>query len=289
MSQRMTTRLKRILLVILRKITNDVLYIKIRYFITYKRFIKLQKPNTFFAKINWLKLYDRNPFYTRLVDKFEVREHIKEKIGSEYLIENFGVYEDTEAIDFDKLPNKFILKATHGAAWQIICEDKNKLDIAKSKKIMNKWLKSNFYEMWGEYVYKKVRPRIVCEALLSNENNQALVDYKFHCFHGEPKYIQTDRNRFKNHTLDFYDLEWSRLPFGLWFPPSENTIPRPESLDKMIELSKILSNEFKYVRVDFYFVKNKIFFGELTFYPCNGFGVFDPPSIDYEMGELLKL
>ncbi|WP_157472977.1 ATP-grasp fold amidoligase family protein [Eudoraea adriatica] len=285
----MPTRLKHIILVILRKITNDVLYIKVRFFITYKRFINLQKPKTFFAKINWLKLYDRNPRYTRLVDKYEVRKYIEEKIGSEYLIENIGIYKDPEEIDFNSLPNALVFKATHGAAWQIICHDKSELDINKSKKTMNKWLKSNFYMMWGEHVYKDVVPRIICEELLLNENEPCLIDYKFHCFHGKPTYIQIDRNRFQRHTLDFYDLEWNRLPFGLWFPPSKNTIPKPGPLAKMIELAKVLSKEFKYVRVDFYVVKDKIYFGELTFFPCNGFGVFDPSTMDYEFGKLLEL
>jgi len=289
MYQRIPTRLKHIFFVILRKITSDVLYIKVRYFITYKRFINLRKPNTFFAKINWLKLYDRNPWYTNLADKYKVREYIKERIGSEYLNELYGVYDSTEAIDFRNLPNSFVMKATHGANWILFCSDKSSFDIAMAKKTMNTWLKSNFYEMWGEHVYKNVSPRIICEKLLSNEYEPALIDYKFHCFHGKPTYIQIDRNRFQNHTLDFYDLEWNRLPFGLWFPPSKNNIPKPKPLTKMLALAKVLSKEFKYIRVDFYVVKDKIYFGELTFYPCNGFGVFDPPSMDHEFGRLINL
>lgn len=289
MHQRMLNRIKHIFLVVLRKTTNDVLYIKVRFFITYKRFINLQKPNTFFAKINWLKLYDRNPRYTTLVDKYEVRKHIKEKIGSEYLIDLYDVYDSVETIDFENLPNSFVMKATHGANWILFCKVKSSFDIAFAKKTMNTWLKSNFYEMWGEYVYKDVPPRIVCEKLLSNVNEPALIDFKFHCFHGKPTYIQIDRNRFQSHTLDFYDLEWNRLPFGLWFPRSKNAIPKPKPLNKMIALAKVLSTEFKYVRVDFYVVKDKIYFGELTFYPCNGFGVFDPPSMDYQFGSLLEL
>lgn len=285
----MIDRLKFIFFILLRKCTNDVLYIRVRFFIVYHRCINLKNPDTFFAKINWLKLYDRNPGYTPLVDKYEVRQYIAEKIGKEYLNNLLGVYKHPDAIDFNALPNSFILKATHGAAWNIICHDKTKFDIDNSKKTMNKWLKSNFYELWGEHVYKNVAPRLVCEELLINENEPSLIDYKFHCFNGVPKYIQIDRNRFQNHTLDFYDLEWNRLPFGLWFPKSKNTIPKPFRLGKMIELAEKLSAEFRYLRVDFYVVKDKIYFGELTFYPCNGFGVFDPPAMDYELGKLLKI
>ena len=255
---------KKIFLIVLRKCTSDEIYIRVRFLLQYNRLINLKKPDTFFAKINWLKLYDRNPFYTQLVDKYEVRQHIKEKIGKEYLIPLLGIYENVEEINFNSLPNSFVLKATHGAAWNIICHNKSEFDINKSKKVMNSWLKSNFYELWGEYVYKNVAPRLICEELLSNENEPSLIDYKFHCFHGLPTYIQIDRNRFQNHTLDFYDLEWNRLPFGLWFPPSSKSIPKPEPLVKMIELAKILSAEFNYIRVDFYVVKDKIYFGELT-------------------------
>jgi hypothetical protein len=255
----------------------------------YGRFINLKNPDTFFAKLNWLKLNDRNPRYTQLVDKYNVKKYIAEKIGAEYLVPLIGVYQNVEDIDFDSLPDAFIIKATHGAAWNIICTDKSKLDVDKAKKTLNKWLRSNFYKMWGEYPYRDVEPKLICEELLFNENEPALIDYKFHCFHGIPKYIQTDRDRFHNHKLDFYDLEWNRLPFGLWFPRSENVIPKPHSLAKMIELATILSRDFKYIRVDFYEVNDKIYFGELTLYPCNGFGIFDPSTIDYKFGELLEL
>lgn len=285
----MLNKFKRKALIFIRNLVSDKIYYQVRYFITFRKFLNLNDPKTFMAKLIWLNLYDRKPSYTTLVDKFEVRKYISEKIGLEYLNELYGVYPTVDSIDFDNLPKTFVLKATHGANWILICRDKSQFDIAKAKNTMNKWLKKNFYEMWGEYVYKEVPPRIICERLLANSDEPALVDYKFHCFHGEPKYIQTDRNRFQSHTLDFYDLEWNRLPFGLWFPRSKNAIPKPKPLKKMIELAKTLSKEFKYIRVDFYMVQDKIYFGELTFYPCNGFGVFKPSSVDYEFGKLLKL
>ena len=276
-------------LMLLRKLTNDETYIRIRFFIKYKRFLNLKNPDTFFAKINWLKLNQKDSLFTRVVDKYEVRKHIKEKIGSEFLIDLIGVYDSVEAVDFEKLPNAFVLKPTHGSDWVLLCKDKADLDIAVAKKTMQTWLESNYYKMWGEYIYKDVPPRIVCEKMLTNPNGATIVDYKIYCFNGEPKFIHTDKDKYKNHTLDFYDLEWNRLPFGLLFPRSKEGLPKPKTLTKMLELATILSKEFKFVRVDLYEVDNKVYFGELTFYPCNGFGNFYPPSVDYEMGQLINL
>ncbi|WP_281542522.1 ATP-grasp fold amidoligase family protein [Maribacter aestuarii] len=241
------------------------------------------------AKIIWQNLYDRAPIYTKLVDKFAVREYVTTKIGGQYLNTLYGVYENVEAIDFENLPASFVLKGTHGADMILICRDKSQFDIANAKQTMNKWLKTNFYERWGEHAYKNVPPRIICEQYLENENESAVVDYKFHCFHGEPKHIQIDRDRFINHTLNFYDHDWNRLPFGLWYPQSDEDLPKPKNLEVMVELARTLSNEFKFVRVDFYNVDGKIYFGEMTFYPCNGFGVFYPEEKDFEFGSWVEL
>jgi hypothetical protein len=251
--------------------------------------MNLNKPDTFFAKINWLKLNQKGPLFTKVVDKYEVRNYIKEKIGQEYLIELLGVYDSVEAVDFEKLPNTFVLKPTHGSDWVLLCKDKVDLDILAAKRTMQTWLKSNYYEMWGEYVYKDVPPRIVCEKMMTNQDGSTIVDYKIYCFNGVPKFIHTDKDKYKNHTLDFYDLEWNRLPFGLLFPKSKEGMPKPKTLPKMLELVAILSKEFKFVRVDLYEISGKIYFGELTFYPCNGFGNFYPSYMDYEMGKLIKL
>ncbi|WP_240473013.1 ATP-grasp fold amidoligase family protein [Eudoraea adriatica] len=277
------------LLMLLRKLTNDETYIRIRFFVKYKRFLNLKNPDTFFAKINWLKLNQKDPLFTKIVDKYEVRKHIKEKIGQEYLIELLGVYNSAEAIDFDDLPSSFVLKPTHGSDWVLLCKDKSEFDIVLAKKTLRKWLKSNYYKMWGEYIYKDVPPRIICEKMLTNLDGSTIVDYKIYCFNGEPKFIHTDKDKYKNHTLDFYDLKWNRLPFGLLFPRSEEGLPKPKSLQKMIEIATILSKDFKFVRVDLYEENGRIYFGELTFYPCNGFGNFYPPSMDYEMGKLINL
>lgn len=281
--------LVRPVLMLLRKLTNDETYIRIRFFIKYGRLLNLKNPDTFFAKINWLKLNQKGARFTKIVDKYEVRNHIKEKIGPEYLIELLGVYNSAETVDFQKLPDAFVLKPTHGSDWVLLCKDKGDLDITAAKKTMQTWLKSNYYKMWGEYIYKDVPPRIVCEKMLTNLDGSTIVDYKIYCFNGVPKFIHTDKDKYKNHTLDYYDLEWNRLPFGLLFPRSKDGIPKPKSLQKMIEIATTLSEDFKFVRVDLYEVNGRIYFGELTFYPCNGFGNFYPPSMDYELGKLINL
>ncbi len=283
------TSIKRAALKCLRKITTDKQYYQIRYFITFKRRLNLRAPDTLMAKIIWQNLYDRAPIYTKLVDKFAVREYVAAKIGGQYLNTLYGVYENVEAIDFENLPASFVLKGTHGADMILICRDKSQFDIANAKQTVNNWLKTNFYELWGEHAYKNVPPRIICEQYLENENESAVVDYKFHCFHGEPKHIQIDRDRFINHTLNFYDYDWNRLPFGLWYPQSDEDLPKPKNLEVMVELARTLSKEFKFVRVDFYNVDGKIYFGEMTFYPCNGFGVFYPEEKDFEFGSWLDL
>lgn len=283
------TSFKRMFLNLLRVLTNDKLYYKVRYFVRFKHLLNFKNPITFSAKINYLKLYNRNPLYSNLVDKFEVRNYVGDKIGYEYLNKLIGVYESVEEIDFRILPESFVLKATHGSSWVIVCEDKQWLDKNLAIKRMQSWLNSDFYKMWGEWVYKNVKPRIICECFLSNENEISLLDYKFHCFNGEPKFIQVDLDRAAEHERNFYDLEWKRLPFGLCYPQAERDIKKPKQLNLMINLAKKLSADFEFVRVDFYVVDEKVVFGELTFYPGNGLELFSPKKYDEIFGKHLKL
>jgi hypothetical protein len=241
------------------------------------------------AKIIWQNLYDRAPIYTELVDKYAVRDYVARKVGEDYLNTFYGVYEDVDSINFEDLPPQFVLKGTHGADMILICKDKTQFDIPRAKKTIKKWLGTNFYKLWGEHAYDKVPPRIICEQYLVNANESALVDFKYHCFHGEPKHIQIDRDRFTNHTLNFYDLKWNRLPFGLWYPQAKEDLPKPKNLEIMTQLARTLAQGFKFVRVDFYNVDGRIYFGEMTFYPCNGFGVFNPVEKDFEFGSWVHL
>lgn len=281
--------LKNSFLRFIRAISNDELYYRIRYFIKFKSILDLSNPVTFNAKINYLKLNDRNPFYTKLVDKYEVRKYVENKIGNKYLNEVLGIYKNVKELDFKTLPNSFVLKATHGSSWVIVCDDKMKLNKELAKREMSYWLNNNFYKMWGEWVYKNVEPRVICEQFLENKNEVSLLDYKFYCFHGEPKFIHVDIDRAEKHERNFYDLNWERLPFGLFYPQSKRDVNKPKQLELMIELAKKLSADFVFVRVDFYEVENKVIFGELTFYPGNGLEIFTPRKYDNEIGKFLNL
>lgn len=285
----MKDSIKHIFLRILRLFTTDKAYYQVRYLIKFKRRLDLKRPDTFNSKINWLKLYDRNPKYTRLVDKYEVREYVKDKIGEKYLNEIYGVYSTVEEINFNELPKSYVLKGTHGSSWVLVNDGIKDFDFNRAKRTIQGWLGSNFYKLWGEWVYKNVPPRIICEKFLKNKDESSLIDYKFYCFNGKPRFIHVDMDRFEKHTRNFYDLNWKRMPFGLCYPQANRDIEKPTQLNKMIELASILSKEFKMVRVDFYVINNRIIFGELTFYPGNGLEIFTPKGYDFEIGKYLNL
>src|SRR5690554_2515997 len=189
------------------KFIPDKFYLKIKYRLKMGKKLDLNNPKTFNEKLQWLKLYDRKPEYTQMVDKYEVRKYIKDVIGEEYLIPLLGIYDSFEDIDFDKLPNEFVLKPNHTSGNVFICKDKSKIDYKKLKKGVSRWLKREYYWVHREWTYKNIKPRVICEKYLQ-EN---ITDYKFMCFNGEPKLIQIHRNRgSKNKTLDFYDINWNK-------------------------------------------------------------------------------
>jgi len=272
------------------KIIPDNIYLKLRYKYYTGKKLNLKNPQTFNEKLQWLKLYDRNPLYTKLVDKYEVRKYIAETIGKEYLIPLIGVYNNVEEIDWESLPNQFVLKCTHGSGANIICSDKSKLDIEDAKKKLKKWMKKNWYWFGREWAYKNVRPRIVCEKYMVDESGTELKDYKIFCFNGEPKLIQVDYNRFSGHKRNLYDINWNYLPVSIKYPSYPNIIiTKPKKLKEMLELARLLSKDYPHVRVDFYYVNNKIYFGEMTFYHGSGFEKFIPKEFEFKMGNLLKL
>ncbi len=282
--------MKDFLLHTLRKFTNDKLYYQTRYLIKHKSFVDLKKPETFSAKLIWLNLYDRNPQYNQIVDKFDVRSYIREKIGDKYLNDVYGLYDNVDQIDFESLPEQFVIKATHGSGWIVVCEDKSKLDWEAAKKEMNSWLDKNFYQLWGEWVYKDLKPRLICEKFLKNETESGLTDFKFYCFHGKIKYIQVDMDRFQNHNRSYFDLDWKPLDFELGgCPTRKDPISKPVCYDEMLEIVNKLCQGYKFLRVDLYEVNGKIYFGELTLYSGNGMLVFNPKSYDKKIGSYLNL
>src|SRR5699024_128742 len=268
---------------------SDEKLIKKRFRKRLGREVNLKNPKKFNDKLQWLKLYWRDPLATKCADKYKVREYIKEKIGEKYLNELIAVYNSVDEIDIDKLPKSFVLKGTHGSGYNIICKNKDKMDLEKEFKKMRRWMWTNYHWSKREWVYKDIKPRIICEKYMEDESGE-LRDYKIFCFHGEPKIIEVDINRFTDHKRNIYDLNWNLLDVEIEYPSEPNTIiQRPETLNEMLELSRILSKDFPHVRVDFYNVNGEIIFGELTFFHESGMGKFNPSEYELELGRYLDL
>lgn len=273
------------------RMLNDKSFLKVKYKQRIKQRLNLDNPQTFNEKLQWLKLYDRKPEYTNMVDKYEVKKYIASIIGEEYIIPTLGVWDNFEDIDFDKLPNKFVLKCTHDSGGLVICEDKSKLDKKESSKKINKSLKRNYYYHAREWPYKNVKPRIIAEKFIEDKKSKDLKDYKFMCFNGKVKcsFVCSNRNSDNGLNVDFFDLDWNRMPFERHYPKSKLDIPKPENYDLMIELSEKLAKDLPFVRADFYEVDGKVYFGELTFFPGAGFEEFTPESWDYTLGSWIEL
>ena len=267
---------------------SDKTFLKRKYKNVFKKKLDLKNPKTFNEKLQWLKLYDRKPEYTMMVDKYEVKKYIAETIGEEYVIPTLGVWDRFEDIDFDKLPNQFVLKCTHDSGGLVICRDKSKLDIAKTKKKIKKSLKRNYYWLGREWPYKNVKPRIIAEEYMADLNGES-TDYKIMCFNGEPKIIQVHTGRFTNHIQNFYDVNCSKLNFEQGCKSSNDVLSKTKELEKVINFSRILASNIVHVRVDWYILNKNIFFGEITFYDGGGFISFEPEKWDLIIGKMIDL
>lgn len=270
----------------------DKLYFKIMF--QYRMGVKLnlKDPKTFNEKLQWLKLYDRNPEYTKLVDKYEVRKYIEKNIGEEYLIPLLGVWDKFEDIDFDSLPNQFVLKCTHDSGGVVICRDKNNLDIEKIKKKINKCLKTNYYYHGREWPYKNVKPKIICEQLIKTKDGKVPNDYKFYCFNGEPDSVMVCTERESGEPkFYFFDNKWNLLKYNVagMNAPKDFTLSKPEKIDEMFQMAKKLSSRIPFVRVDLYYENGKIYFGELTFFPQSGYDFNLLEETDLLFGEKINL
>ena len=274
----------------IKKIIPDKLYLKFIYKIKIGKSLNLKNPKTFNEKLQWLKLYDRNPLYTKLVDKYEVKDYVANIIGKEHVIPTIGVYDSFDDINFEKLPKQFIIKCTHDSGGLVIVKDKNKLDIEKTKKKINKSLKKNYYYCGREWPYKNVKPRIIIEKYMEDNKTKELRDYKFFCFNGIPKFMFLATDRQKNQTkFNFYDMNFNLLPFTQGHPNDLRKISKPEKFDEMVALSKKLSVNIPHVRVDFYEINGKVYFGEMTFYHYSGFTKFDPEEWDEKFGNYIVI
>ena len=262
---------------------------KVIYFIKFRKRLNLKNPIYFNEKLMWLKLnnYNNNKIVWSCADKYTVRKYYKEKgVSEDNLTKLLGVYNNANEIDFSVLPKKFALKCTHGMGFNIICEDKDKLDKNKTIKQLNKWLKKKFGYDSAETHYNKVTPRIICEEFIENEENEFPIDYKIYCFNGNPSIILVCTDRKEHYQTIFYDLNWNKL--HLRNGESKKEIEKPKSLQEMISISKKLSKEFPFVRVDFFEYKGKAILGELTFTPAACLGKYTKEA-SLELGNMLDL
>lgn len=271
---------------------SDKEYLKREYRALMGYELDLNNPKTFNEKLQWLKLNNRKPEYTMMVDKYLVRQYIADKLGEEYLIPILGVWDDPDEIDFERLPNKFVLKCNHNSGLGMcICKDKTKLNIDKTKKKLKKGIKQDYYMLHREWPYKNVKRKIIAEKYMIEANDEDLKDYKFMCFNGEVKcsFVCSDRFSDDGMKVTFFDTNWNVMPFERHYPKSTETIQKPINYKKMIEFAEKLSKGIPFLRVDFYEIEGKIYFGELTFFPGSGFEEFTPNEADYELGKLIKL
>lgn len=249
--------------------------------------LDLDNPRTYNEKLQWLKLHDRNPEYVRLVDKVEFKKYISEKYGEEYVVPVIGVWDNVDDIDFDALPNKFVLKCTHDSGSFVVCTDKSKLDWVAVKKRMKKFLKREYFWVHREWPYKGLKPRIIAEQFLEAPNDIGVRNCKFFCFNGEPKFLLLGTHG--TWDVDFYDMDFNHLPIQYEGPNSKRVLPKPVNFDKMVEMSKELSKGIPHVRVDFMETEGRFYLGELTFFTTSGFGKFNPEEWDLKIGEYLIL
>ena len=283
---------------------SDKNFCKLKYWIITGYSLNLDNPKGFCEKLQWLKLNDRRDIYTILVDKYKVRNYVSGIIGEKYLIPILGVWNRPEEIDFEKLPNQFVLKCNHNSGGGMcVCLDKTKLDINLVKRKLKDAMNFEYYSVSREWAYKNVEKRIICEKYMKDDNinkvidfkiNEGLIDYKFYCFNGIPKFLYVScaciENGKKHDKLSFYNLNWTKAKFYRIDHPQFNADNlKPSNLDEMIKISHLLSKNIPFVRVDLYNINNNIYFSELTLSPGGGFGMFYPYEYELEIGNYINI
>ena len=282
----------------LESLLPDKVYLSYLYYRRLKRKMHWNDPKSFSEKLQWIKVYDRKPEYTTMVDKYEAKNYVAAKIGAQYIIPTFGVWEKVEDIDFDALPNRFVLKCTHDSGGLVVCRDKQALDIDKAKQKIEACLKNNYYLNGREWPYKNVKARIIAEQymeetnILSPYNQGSLTDYKFYCFNGEPKFLYISHG-LENHataSISFLTMDWQFADYERSdYAPFKELPPKPLKYEEMISICKKLSAGIPFIRVDLYEIDGNVYFSELTFSPCNGMIPFRNPAHDFEIGKMLTL
>lgn len=272
---------------------SDKTSLKIQYRIIMGRRLNLKNPKRFSEKLQWLKLYDRKPEYTTMVDKIAVKDYIAGVIGKEYVIPTLGVWNHFDDIDFDDLPDKFVLKTNHsgGSTGVVVCRNKSTLNKASAKKRLEKSLEKNIYHVSREWPYKNVKPMIFAEELIEDNGEHGLMDYKVFCCNGEPRMVKVNYDVATDYHVGWYDLDWNKIKGTTIYDPVDISvdIEKPKELDYLLDLARKLSKDISYLRVDFYCTAGKLKFGELTFFPGSGFERFKPESFDEQIGSWIKL
>ena len=270
---------------------NDKEYLSWLYRARMGRLPDLNHPKSFNEKLQWLKLNDRKPEYTEMVDKYLAKKYVEKRIGEKYIIPTLGVWDKFDQIEFEKLPDQFVLKTTHDSGGVVICKDKANFDKAAAKRKLEKSLKRNYYWAEREWPYKNVKPRIIAENYLSFLNGSDLVEYKVFCFNGKPALflICKGEGHTDERTNDFYDLEFNHIPVTVTCPNAKEKCQKPDEYEELLELSRKLAKNTYQLRVDLYVINHKIYFGELTFFHDSGCCKFNPPEWDKRFGDMLKL
>jgi hypothetical protein len=264
-------------------------YLKVQYYLKLGRRLNLRRPELYNEKLQWIKLYDRKPLYSRLADKLAVREYVGEKGCGGYLIPQIAACDAPGEINWDALPDRFVIKCTHGSSSNIICADKSRLDRAKAIAKLEGWMNRSWYWMSREWPYKDIPPRILIEEFIGDEAGNAPYDYKFLCFDGEPAYVIVDADRYTRHTRTLYSPDWVRQDVFNRHPNIPREIPRPKNLDVMLDTARKLSGGIPHVRVDLYETAGRVYFGEMTFFHGYGMEVFRPRSFEQRLGSLIPL
>lgn len=272
------------------RLIPDKMYIQIKFFQHFRKFADLKNPKRYTEKLQWLKLYDRKPIYTTMVDKYASKKYVADLIGEEYVIPCVGgPWESADDIDFDALPDQFVLKTNHDCGGVVICKDKSTFDFDGARAFLSRHLKNDYYLTGREWPYKNIKRCIFAEEYLEEAGIEA-VDYKTMCFDGEPKLIHIHLGRFTNHTQDYYDINWEKQEMeDDYLPKSDIVVEKPIWLEKMLLLSSKLSSGIPHIRCDWYCVNGKLYVGELTFFDASGFAKFTPDRWDYTLGSWIKL
>lgn len=272
------------------KVLPDSVFISLDYYQALGKCLQLKNPQTFNEKMQWLKLHDRNTLYTTMVDKALVKDYVAQIIGEQYVIPTYGVWEKPEDIDFNSLPNQFVLKTTHDSGGVVVCKNKDTLDREMVIQKLRKRLARNYYYRHREWPYRNVIPRIIAEQYMQDEGNDTLPVYKVFNFGGQPSIIQAIQNdKTPEESIDYFDIDWRKLAFKQNFPNSKTEMKKPEKLTEILELARKLNMDLPFLRTDFYVVNGQVYFSEFTFYSDAGLARFDPDMWDYTLGNWLTL